>query len=89
MQDTVAFRRSAISEIRDKLDILVGNDAEKIIRLIVLTLGTGNAPIRQPPDALRELAALLEVTDIGALVDEDDDAARPVARSITSILYAD
>lgn len=88
VQDPVAFRRSAISEIRSTLDILVGNDAEKIIRLIVLMLGTGKTPVRRPPEVLRELAELLEVPNVDALVDEAD-TVRPVARSISKILYAD
>ncbi len=87
-QDSIAFRDSAISEIRSSLDVLVGNDAEKIIRLTVLMLATGTNTVRHPPRALRELAALLEVTNVDTLVDEVD-AKKPVAWSISRILHAD
>jgi len=88
MQDSVAFRQSAILEIRSTLDVLVGDDAEKIIRLIVLMLDSGKTPILKPPGALRELAALLDVANVDALVDEVD-TGKPVAKSISRILYAD
>lgn len=88
VQDPTTFRKSAISEIRSTNNTLVGNDAEKIIRLIVLMLRTGEVPFQQPPKAVRELATLLEVTNIEALVD-NVDASIPVASGIERILYAD
>jgi len=87
-QDSVAFRQSAISEIRSSLDVLVGNDAEKIIRLTVLMLATGTNTVPHPSRALRELVALLEVADVDTMVDEVD-TGKPVAWSISRILYGD
>lgn len=85
-QDCTTFRKSAISDIRNMLEILDGSDTEKIIRLVALMQVAGKTPVQQPSMALQGIAALLKVTNVDTIVGEVDTDI-PLAKNISMILH--